>query len=173
MRRWQKAERLPETGRVQLGRVVFAPSARRVTTVHVALGQDPTAAELPAGGEGDETPPEKAAGSTEKAPSSGKGTKPGGNEAPASGGKPKSHKPDAQGHGKPGGNEAANKDGKSGGNEAANKDGKSGTGKPAESSAHDAADDSPSGDSSPCEGRRRRILQHLLAANLARLDRRR
>ncbi len=41
VRRWQKAEGLPETGEVELGRVIFAPSARRVTTVHVTLGQDP------------------------------------------------------------------------------------------------------------------------------------
>lgn len=43
VRRWQHAEGLPETGEVQLGRVLFAPSARRVTAVHVALGQDPPA----------------------------------------------------------------------------------------------------------------------------------
>jgi membrane fusion protein, multidrug efflux system len=44
VRRWQKAEGLPETGEVELGRVVFSPDARRVTTVHVTLGQDPPAA---------------------------------------------------------------------------------------------------------------------------------
>ena len=41
VRRWQSAEGLAETGHVELGRVVFAPSARRVTAVHVVLGQDP------------------------------------------------------------------------------------------------------------------------------------
>ncbi len=41
VRRFQHAEGLPETGEVELGRVVFAPSARRVTSVHVQLGQDP------------------------------------------------------------------------------------------------------------------------------------
>jgi peptidoglycan hydrolase-like protein with peptidoglycan-binding domain len=41
VRRWQKAEGLSETGEVELGRIVFAPGARRVTAVHVSLGQDP------------------------------------------------------------------------------------------------------------------------------------
>ena len=41
VRRWQKAEGLTETGQVQLGRVIFAAGARRVTAVKVALGQDP------------------------------------------------------------------------------------------------------------------------------------
>jgi peptidoglycan hydrolase-like protein with peptidoglycan-binding domain len=43
VRRWQKAEGLPQTGRVELGRIDFAPGARRITTVHVSLGQDPPA----------------------------------------------------------------------------------------------------------------------------------
>ena len=41
VRRWQHAEGLPESGEVQLGRVIFAAGARRVTTVQVALGEDP------------------------------------------------------------------------------------------------------------------------------------
>jgi peptidoglycan hydrolase-like protein with peptidoglycan-binding domain len=41
VRRWQSARGLAQTGEVPLGRIVFAPGARRVTAVHVALGQDP------------------------------------------------------------------------------------------------------------------------------------
>jgi peptidoglycan hydrolase-like protein with peptidoglycan-binding domain len=41
VRRWQKAEGLPQTGELELGRVVFAPSARRVTAEHVTVGEDP------------------------------------------------------------------------------------------------------------------------------------
>jgi peptidoglycan hydrolase-like protein with peptidoglycan-binding domain len=44
VRRWQKAESLPRTGEIELGRIVFAPGARRVTAVHVALGEDPPGA---------------------------------------------------------------------------------------------------------------------------------
>jgi Putative peptidoglycan binding domain len=41
VRRWQEAAGLSQTGEVELGRIVFASSAQRVTKVHVALGQDP------------------------------------------------------------------------------------------------------------------------------------
>jgi peptidoglycan hydrolase-like protein with peptidoglycan-binding domain len=41
VRRWQKAEGLPQTGEVELGRVLFAADARRITAVHVTVGEDP------------------------------------------------------------------------------------------------------------------------------------
>ncbi len=49
VRRWQRYVGLPETGKVELGRVIFASGARRVTAVHVSLGEDP-----PAGSDGKE-----------------------------------------------------------------------------------------------------------------------
>jgi hypothetical protein len=52
VRRWQKAEGLPETSEVELGRVVFAPGARRITTVHVSVGQDPPGEPGPTGPSG-------------------------------------------------------------------------------------------------------------------------
>jgi peptidoglycan hydrolase-like protein with peptidoglycan-binding domain len=55
VRRWQQANGLPQTGKVELGRVLFTPGARRVTAVHVALGQDPPGASESSPGSGSGT----------------------------------------------------------------------------------------------------------------------
>ncbi len=59
VRRWQHAEGLPETGKVELGRIVFVPGARRVTAMKVVLGQDPP------GGAGEKEPASEDQGSKE------------------------------------------------------------------------------------------------------------
>jgi peptidoglycan hydrolase-like protein with peptidoglycan-binding domain len=88
VKRWQKADRLPETGEVELGRVVFAPGARRVTAVKVTLGQDPPGATTPT-----ETTPTTPAATTPAA------DEPGGDKSPAK--KPPSKSP-GNGKGAPG-----------------------------------------------------------------------
>jgi peptidoglycan hydrolase-like protein with peptidoglycan-binding domain len=74
VKRWQKAEGLEQTGEVELGRIVFAPGARRVTAVKVALGQDPP------GSTAADTEEEPA---TTKEPAGGTEGKPRGSKKPA------------------------------------------------------------------------------------------
>lgn len=88
VRRWQKAEGLPQTGEVELGRVVFAPSARRVTAVKATLGQDPPGGQKEAAKK--HTPPKETATkdpSKDKSPSKGASNddEPSGNEPSGAG----------------------------------------------------------------------------------------
>jgi peptidoglycan hydrolase-like protein with peptidoglycan-binding domain len=115
VRRWQHAEGLPETGQVELGRIVFAPGGRRVTALKVALGQDPpgsAGAEEPAGeGQGSKAPSSKAPSSkkpdskksSRKKPASEK-EKPGSNKEAASKEPASKEEPSSK---QPGANEAA------------------------------------------------------------------
>jgi hypothetical protein len=89
IRRWQKAEGLSETGEVELGRIVFAPGARRVTAVHVALGQDPPGEPGPTGPSGNAAASNRPAS---KEPESEKPSKAPASEKPASK-EPKSKEP--------------------------------------------------------------------------------
>jgi membrane fusion protein, multidrug efflux system len=93
--RWQHAEGLPETGEVDLGRIVFAPSARRVTAVEVALGQDPpgsAGAKEPAAADQDSKEPSPQEPASKGPPSK----EPDSNEAPSSK-DPSSKEPAAKG----------------------------------------------------------------------------
>lgn len=83
VRRWQEAEHLRKTGEVELGRIVFAPGARRVTALEVVVGQDP-----PPIAQAEEAPaeePEAGEPSEEEEPEE---------EKPA--GKPRGEKPEAE-----------------------------------------------------------------------------
>jgi peptidoglycan hydrolase-like protein with peptidoglycan-binding domain len=82
VRRWQKAEGLPQTGEVELGRVIFATSAQRVTKLHVSLGQDPPGATEPTA-EGSSSREPASAGEEKEPTSKGKDPEEGSSSKPS------------------------------------------------------------------------------------------
>jgi len=93
VKRLQHAEGLTETGEVELGRIVFARGARRVTSVHVVIGQDPP------GGESEANKP--SASSKSKPTGSGKSSKSKNHSGPGS--PSKSNEGEGSGKGSPSG----------------------------------------------------------------------
>jgi peptidoglycan hydrolase-like protein with peptidoglycan-binding domain len=92
VRRWQESEHLPQTGKVELGRIVFAPGARRVTALEVVVGQDP-----PPIGQAKEAPAQEPA-AEEPAPEEPAGHKPSAEEPEAqepAGSEPAAEEPEA------------------------------------------------------------------------------
>lgn len=106
VRRWQKAEGLSETGEVELGRVIFAPGAQRVTKLHVSLGQDPPGSSEGAHeGQGSEQPASEGTKPPEKESPKQETKEPGaaekGAEKQAPSKRPRAGKKHGKGHGSP------------------------------------------------------------------------
>ena len=91
VKRLQHADGLTETGEIELGRIVFAPGARRVTNVHVVIGQDPPGGESAASEpSGSSTPSASSTPSGSSAPSG--STNPSASSSPSNSSKPSGSK---------------------------------------------------------------------------------
>jgi hypothetical protein len=153
VRRWQHSLGESETGQVELGHIVFAPDARRVTAVKVSLGQDPPGGSSPTeSAPGASSEPSKPAEASKEPSKSGKGSKEPAKPGTGSG-SPAKKAPSDHSHSKPKSSEHHPSSHKPSSKSPASEGSSShDPSKPKESSPNGSKDPSPSGNGSAGAG---------------------